>query len=31
MYGELDKLRGMLPDGSGLAIHHIKPWRELKD
>ena len=31
MYGELDKLRGMLSDGSGLAIHHIETWRGLKD
>ncbi len=31
MYGELDKLRGMLSDESGLAIHHIKTWRELND
>lgn len=31
MYGELDKLRGMLSDEYGLAIHHIKTWRELND
>ncbi len=31
IYGELDKLRGMLSDESGLAIHHIKTWRELND
>lgn len=31
MYSELDKLRGMLSDEYGLAIHHIKTWRELND
>lgn len=31
MYGELEKLRDMLPDGCALAVHQIKTWRELKD
>ena len=30
MYGELEKLKKLLPDGFGISVHHIKSWRELR-
>ena len=30
MFGELSAVRKALPDNFGIAIHHIKDWRELK-
>lgn len=30
MYAQLDTLRNQLPQGFGIAIHHIKDWRNLK-
>lgn len=31
MYSELDKLKNMVPSGTGISIHHIKTWHDLKD
>ena len=31
MYSELDKLKNMVPSGTGISIHHIQTWYDLKD
>ena len=31
MYNELDKLRDLIPNNFGIAIHNIKSWKELKN
>ena len=31
MYSELEKLNNMVPSGTGISIHHIKTWHDLKD
>lgn len=31
MYFELNKLRSVLPDNFGIAIHNIKSWKDLKE
>ena len=31
MNDELNKLRDLIPDNFGIAIHNIKSWKELKN
>lgn len=31
MYGEMEKLRAMLPENFGISVHQIKTWYDLKD
>ncbi|MBQ9791801.1 MAG: hypothetical protein IJW28_04355 [Clostridia bacterium] len=31
MHAEIDRLKTMVPNGTGVSIHHIKTWHDLKD